>query len=104
MLPQLFIHQLVGLVLLRRDFPHKLVREHSLREERKEEVEDHNANQEESVAKIIRRGEKHKVVAAGLRVDQTQNRIDEHWEEVMIDRLPARHQDLKSRKERRRRE
>ena len=78
MLPQLFIHQLVGLVLLRRDFPHKLVREHILREERKEEVEDHNANQEESVAKIIRRGEKHEVVAAGLRVDQAQNRIDEH--------------------------
>ena len=78
MLPQLFVHQLVGLVLLRRGFPHKLVREHSLREERKEEVEDHNAHQEESVANIIRRWEKHEVVAACLRVDQAQNRIDEH--------------------------
>ena len=78
MLPQFFVHQLVGLVLLRRGFPHKLVREHSLREEGKEEVEDHNADQEESVTNIIRRWEKHEIVAAGLPVDQAQNRIDEH--------------------------
>ena len=78
MLPQLFVHQLVGLVLLRSGFSHKLVREHRLREERKEEVEDHNANQEESVASIIRRWEKHEIVAAGLRVDQAQNQIYEH--------------------------
>ena len=78
MLPQFFVHQLVSLVLLRSGFSHKLVREYSLREERKEEVEDHNAHQEESVASIIRRWEKHEIVAAGLRVDQAQNQIYEH--------------------------